>query len=238
MRDGVLFDFDDTLVETTVYFNQARDEFAEIMAGLGFPVKEVLETLNRFDIRNVQLCGGFFKECFPKALGETYKHFCNIFKRNYNRTFMKELENLGWWVYDQPVRPIPGAEEVLDALYDNFPLFLVTKGDPVVQKERVEKSGMSHWFEKVYVLANKNVFSYRSIASERQIRPHASWVVGNSMKSDINPALRAGFRCVYVFNPHTWDYEDEEPVGGHISVDKLTDVLKVMGYDTFADKIY
>lgn len=230
MRSGVLFDFDDTLVETTVHFNRAKGRFARIMTGLGFPAEEALATLNQFDIRNVQLCGGFLKECFPRALGETYEHYCKISGKDYSQALRKEIEDLGWWVYEQPATPISGAEEVLGALHGRFPLFLVTKGDPVVQTDRVEKSGLSRWFEKVYVLADKNVLAYRNIASERRIRPPASWVVGNSMKSDINPALKAGFQCIYIHHPHTWDYEDEEPVGGHVSVDSINDVLKVVGH--------
>lgn len=229
MRCGILFDFDDTLVETTIHFNRAKDRFAGIMAGLGFPAAEALETLNQFDIRNVQLCGGFLKECFPRALGQTYEHYCKFFGREYSRAVRKEIEDLGWWVYAQPVRQIPGAEDVLAALHGRFPLLLVTKGDPVLQRERVDKSGLSGWFEKVYVLTDKNQFTYRKIAFERQIRPPVSWMVGNSMKSDINPALKAGFQCIYVHHPHTWDYEDEEPLGGHYSVNSITDVLNVVG---------
>lgn len=230
MRRSVLFDFDDTLVETTVHFNHAKSRFARIMANMGFPAGEALDTLNENDIKNVRLCGGFLKECFPRALGETYEHYCKAFGQDYSHALREEIEGLGWWVFDQPARPIRGAEEVLEQLHGKFPIFLATKGDPVAQKERVEESGLSRWFNKVYVLADKNIAAYRNIALEQRIRPPASWVVGNSMKSDINPALKAGFNCIYVHHPHTWDYEHEEPVGGHVSVDRITDVLKVVGF--------
>ncbi|TEB06964.1 hypothetical protein Psch_00499 [Pelotomaculum schinkii] len=68
MKRGILMDFDDTLVETTVYFNQAKSWFATLMAGMGFPAEKALSTLNEYDIKNVQLSGGFFKDCFPRAL--------------------------------------------------------------------------------------------------------------------------------------------------------------------------
>ena len=229
MGSAILMDFDDTLVETTVHFNRAKNRFARIMTGMGFPDEEVLETLNQFDIKNVRLYGGFLKDCFPRALGETYEHYCKAFGRDYNPVLRKEVEDLGWWVFEQPARPIQGAEEVLGRLHGRFPLLLATKGDPVVQKERVEGSGLSRWFDKVYVLIDKNMTAYRNIALEQGIRPPTSWVVGNSMKSDINPALKAGFKCIYIPHPHTWDFEDEEPVGGHVSVDCITGVLKVVG---------
>lgn len=238
MRTGVLFDFDDTLVETTIYFNHAKDRFAGIMSSLGFPAGEALETLNKFDIRNVKLCGGFLKECFPKALGETYDYYCTLYGREINKTLRKEIEDLGWWVFAQPVVPVKNAEGVLERLFGRFPLFLTTRGDPAVQKDRIEKSGLSRWFKKIYVLAEKNENVYREIALEQQITPQVSWVVGNSMKSDVNTALKAGFNSIYIHHPHTWDYEDELPVGGHISVDSILDVIRVMGQgDQPVDKI-
>lgn len=229
MRCGILFDFDDTLVETTVHFNSAKSRFARIMAELGFPSQEALDILNQNDINNVQKYGGFLKECFPRALVETYEYYCQKSGRDRNPALRKKIEDLGWWVFDQPAQPIRGAEKVLQRLHGKLPLFLATKGDPSVQRERVEESGLSRWFDKVYVLADKNTAAYRSIALEQRIRPPASWVIGNSMKSDINPALKAGFQCIYVHHPHTWDYEDEEPVGGHVSATCITDVIKWVG---------
>ncbi|HWI54677.1 MAG TPA: hypothetical protein VNT57_03220, partial [Desulfobacteria bacterium] len=75
-RKGCILDFDDTLVETTIYFDKAKERFAEKMYLLGFPVEEALDILNHFDISNVLECGGFHKECFPKALVQTYEHYC------------------------------------------------------------------------------------------------------------------------------------------------------------------
>lgn len=228
MTAGVLFDFDDTLVETTIYFNMAKDMFAGIMEGLGFPPEEALTVLNRFDIENVQKCGGFFKQCFPEALGRTYEFYCKSYGVPQERLRRKEIEDLGWWVFSQPARPLPGAEGVLSSLHGRFPLFLATKGDPGLQYERVRGSGLSRWFNRIYVLTDKSRDTYIKIASEQNLRPVASWVVGNSMKSDINPARTAGFNCIYVHHPHTWDYEEEVPVGGHVSVEYLSEVPRVL----------
>lgn len=228
MQSGVLFDFDDTLVETTVHFNAAKEKFAGIMQSLHFPVEEALEVLNRNDIRNVRHCGGFFKECFPRALGETYEYYCNIFNREINYALKKEIEGLGWQVYEQPARPIKNAGRVLESLYGRYPLFLATRGEQSVQKARLEQSGLARWFKNVYVLSEKNTGAYRQIAEEQRISPQSSWVIGNSMKSDINPALKAGYKSIYIHHPHTWDYEDEEPIGGHINVENLLDVLSII----------
>lgn len=228
MKCGVLFDFDDTLVETTVHFNAAKEKFAGIMSYHGFPAAEALEVLNRNDIRNVKQCGGFFKECFPRALGETYEYYCNIFNREIDQALKREIEDLGWQVYEQPAEPVENAGEVLESLHRRYPLYLATRGEPSVQKARLEQSGLGRWFKKIYVLSEKNCAAYRQIALEQRIKPQLSWVVGNSMKSDINPALRAGYKSIYIHHPHTWDYEDEDPIGGHVNADSLLDVLSII----------
>ncbi len=228
MSSGLVFDFDDTLVETTVYYNDAKSRFSRIMDSIGFPAVEALETLNQFDIKHVQRCGGFLKQCFPFALVDTYEYYCRVFRREICNIIRNEIETLGWWVFDQPARPVQNAEEVLEQLYGRFPLFLATKGDRLLQMERVEQSGLSHWFKEVYVLADKNVVSYQQIAVEQRIMPGLSWMIGNSMKSDINPALKAGFNSIYIYHPHTWDYEDEAPLGGHVSAESLLDILDVV----------
>lgn len=228
MGSGILFDFDDTLVETTLYFDRAKEKFAGMMNDLGFPPGEALAVLDQNDIKNVKLCGGFLKECFPKALGETYEYYCKISGRNFSKALRKEFENLGWRVFEQPVKLIEGTEEVLSALYRKFPLLLATKGDPQVQRERINESGLERWFNKVYILGDKNTGIYKKIAAEQRLLPPASWLVGNSMKSDINPGIRAGFNCIHVHHPSTWGFEDEEPIGGHYSVERIKDVLKLI----------
>lgn len=228
MQCGVLFDFDDTLVETTIHFNAAKEKFARIMSSLNFPAAEALEILNRNDIRNVRHCGGFFKECFPHALGQTYEYYCNIYKREIDYNLKKEIEALGWRVYKQPAEPIENADAVLKILYCRYPLYLATRGESSVQNARLEQSGLAPWFKKIYVLSEKNTEAYRQIALEQRLTPQSSWVIGNSMKSDINPALKAGFRSIYIHHPHTWDYEDEEPIGGHINVESLLDILNII----------
>jgi putative hydrolase of the HAD superfamily len=198
------------------------------MSSLHFPAAEALETLNRFDIRNVKHCGGFFKECFPRALGETYDFYCKHFKREINHDLRNEIEDLGWQVYELPVEPIKNAGIVLKELHGRYPLYLATRGEKAVQETRLEQSGLAQWFKKIYVLTQKNTDTYLSIADEQQIAPQSSWVVGNSMKSDINPAIKAGFNSIYIQHPHTWDYEKEEPIGGHINAESILDVLRII----------
>ncbi|MFZ5643970.1 MAG: HAD hydrolase-like protein [Bacillota bacterium] len=225
---GLIFDFDDTLVETTVFFEISREKFARYMEELGFPLKDVLETLDRRDIENVKKCQGFMKECFPLAMVQTYRHFCSLENRDQDPAICKIVENIGWWVFDQKPVPVPGAIEVLDKLAGEYDLFLATKGDPSVQWQRIDESGLKKYFKNTYVLKDKNWLEYIKIANINGIDPGKSWVIGNSIKSEINPGIRAGFNCIYIPNSYTWHFEMEEPVGSYVtlkSVSMIPDLL-------------
>ncbi|GAB4267443.1 haloacid dehalogenase domain-containing protein hydrolase [Thermincola ferriacetica] len=225
---GIIFDFDDTLVETTIYFDQAKEKFAAKMKELGFPIPEALDTLNKFDIRNVLNCGGFLKECFPKALVETYEYYCSLHNLKACRTTAAWLEQLGWKVFDAPVVLIDGAEKVVKELARDYRLFLATKGEPETQVKRLKATGLAQYFEKVYVVPDKTPVEYKRIAAENRLEPAQSWVVGNSMKGDINPGLKVGFNCIHVYHRHTWDFEEEPPVGDFVSVQSLEEIPDII----------
>ena len=218
---AVLFDFDDTLVETTVHFDRAREKFVRLLRDMGLGDPEVPATLNRYDIAEVEAAGGFYKECFPRALAATYRHYCRRAGRPVERDLERRAEELGWAVYRHTPRPRPGAAELLRALAGRLRLLLVTTGDREVQAGRLAASGLAGWFDGVYVLPVKDEGAYRRIAAAEGLVPERSWMVGNSLRADINPARRAGFRCLYVPHPRTWDYDLEEPVGGHLEAASL-----------------
>ncbi|PKM81094.1 MAG: hypothetical protein CVU89_11175 [Firmicutes bacterium HGW-Firmicutes-14] len=221
---GCIFDFDDTLVETTIYYDLAKDRFAARMADLGFPGEEALDILNQFDISNVLKCGGFHKECFPDALVQTYEYYCKKFGSKLCSKTAKWMADLGWWVFRQPTRLIEGARETLGVLSREMPLFLATKGDLEIQNHRLKESGLKDFFRAIYIVPDKTHKEYTEIASNNTINPKESWIVGNSMKGDINPGLRSGFNCIHVFHHNTWDFEEEAPEGEHYSVKSIREV--------------
>lgn len=222
-RTGIIFDFDDTLVETAVFFETAREKFARSMVELGFPLDQVLERLNLQDIENVRRCGGFLKECFPLAMAQTYDYFCGANGLVPDPVVRKKVEEMGWWVFGQKPALVAGACKVLEHLSagGRYDLFLATKGDPEIQWRRIAGSGLKKYFKKVYVLKDKTSLEYDLIARWHNLDPACSWVVGNSIKSDINPGLTSGYNCIYIPNRYTWDYEMEEPLGEFVTLESL-----------------
>jgi putative hydrolase of the HAD superfamily len=87
---------------------------------------------------------------------------------------------------------------------------LFTKGEPTEQNRKIDLSGLRPLFAHCEVVKEKNTGAYRTLAQVRGFDPGRTWMIGNSPKSDINPALDAGLRAVFVPHERTWTLEREE----------------------------
>jgi putative hydrolase of the HAD superfamily len=117
---------------------------------------------------------------------------------------------LGQRIASQPLTLIPEVAETINYLAGRHDLMLVTKGHPEEQRLKIERSGLESLFTATAVVHEKAVDTYRAIAKERQLDPTRTWMIGNSPRSDINPALQAGLNAVFIPNQHTWRLEKEE----------------------------
>jgi putative hydrolase of the HAD superfamily len=89
-------------------------------------------------------------------------------------------------------------------------LILVTKGDPPEQSRKVERSGLKEYFSEVEIVAEKHTAAYSEITERHGLSTEHTWMIGNSPKSDINPALGARINAVFVPHDETWILEHEE----------------------------
>ncbi len=105
---------------------------------------------------------------------------------------------------------LDGVKETLDYLLPRHDLFLLTKGDLEEQTLKVERSGIEQCFRQVVIVQEKDATTYHRVVKELQVDPKRTWMVGNSPRSDINPALAARLNAVYIPHPHTWRLEHEE----------------------------
>ena len=106
---------------------------------------------------------------------------------------------------------LPRVHETLEYLTSRrHQLILVTKGDLKEQSGKVERSGLKDYFSAVEIVAEKHVPEFRAIRGRYRLAAEHTWMVGNSPKSDINPALGAGINAVFVPHDDTWVLEHEE----------------------------
>jgi len=223
--DAVIFDFDDTLVITNDLYDKARLQVFDVFRSLGFTGEEEWAAyLEEADLKRVAETGYLSHACFPQAIDDTYRHFAARSGKNADEEQGKALMQLGWQVHFTRPTCIEGAVELLEALHGKVRLFLLTQGDADTQEQRLQGSGLLPYFDGYAVVRKKDTAAYRQFIERFSIQPSTSWMVGNSIRSDINPALSVGLQAV-LFRFSTWSYDRAEPAGAYLSVDKLHEVL-------------
>ena len=123
---------------------------------------------------------------------------------------MQQVRQFGERILQQPLQLLEGVKETLDYLFPRHDLMLLTKGAVEEQKLKVERSGIEQYFSRVTIVEEKDVATYQELVEELQVELTLTWMVGNSPRSDINPALAVGLNAVYIPHPRTWHLEHEE----------------------------
>jgi putative hydrolase of the HAD superfamily len=202
MRDHLLIDADDTLWENNIYFEQAIHGFIEFLNHSSLTPAEVRAVIDEFE----RLLG-YGSANFTNSLVETYRRLAENDLRDEDILGVRQF---GEQIRSHPLQFLDDVEETLAYLFARHDLILLTKGDREEQLLKVEQSGVERFFREVVVVHEKDVATYQQILSQLQLDPQATWMIGNSPRSDINPALAAGLKAVYIPHPHTWHLEHEE----------------------------
>ena len=202
MRYHLLIDADDTLWENNIYFEQAIHDFITFLNHSRLAPEEVREVLD-----DVERLMGYGSANFTRSLVETYRRLAEGDPQDAD---VEQVRLFGERIRSQPLQLLDGVKETLDYLCARHNLYLFTKGDLEEQQLKVERSGITGYFRQVLIEPEKDVATYRRIIGELDADPQQTWMVGNSPRSDINPAVAAGLKAVYIPHQHTWRLEHEE----------------------------
>lgn len=202
MRYHLLLDADDTLWENNVYFEQAIHGFLDFLNHSRLSHKEVRAVLDE-----VERLMGYGSANFTKSLVETYRRLA---ERDISDQDVEQVRRFGDHIRAQPLQLLDGVLETLSYLSPRHDLVLLTKGDAEEQKLKVERSGIDGFFREVIIVPEKDIATYHQVTNELMVDRRLTWMVGNSPRSDINPALSAGLKAVYIPHPQTWHLEHEE----------------------------
>ena len=205
-RQFLLIDGDDTLWENNVYFEVAIEAFIDFLAHSSMTREQVRAALDEVEHMNVRV-HGYGSAAFTKNLQQTYERLA---ERDVRPHDIEHVLQLGQRIASQPVQLMPDVAETVRYLAGRHDLMLVTKGHPEEQRLKIERSGLESHFTATAVVTEKAVDTYRAIVEERQLDPARTWMIGNSPRSDINPALQAGLNAVFIPHEHTWRLEKEE----------------------------
>jgi putative hydrolase of the HAD superfamily len=209
-RETILIDADDTLWESNVYFEQTIAEFLTLLEPFGYPREYARHILNETEKRNIRQ-HGYGVRSFGRSLEETYMKLAGHMAER------ATIENIHFRVTELeriPPNILDGVVETLDYLADRHRLILFTKGEAAEQAAKVERSGLQIHFDAIEIVAEKNVATYRDLVNRHHVVKSRGWMVGNSPRSDINPALEAGLNAVFIPHPATWGLEHEEVRSG------------------------
>lgn len=223
----LIFDADDTLWENNIYFERAFDRFVDFLDHSHLTHEQIRDVLNEIELVNAKI-HGYGSLNFGRNLQQAYQRLSQraIAPDDLNRVMAFAEE-----ILEQPIELIAGVEQTLAALSVRNKLALFTKGHPDEQRLKVDRSGLSRYFDHTGIVKEKDTSAYAKLVEDRGIDKQSSWMIGNSPKSDINPALETGLGAVFVPHARTWVLERCEIQAPHgarfLQVERFADLTRL-----------
>jgi putative hydrolase of the HAD superfamily len=207
----LLIDADDTLWENNIYFERAIGHFISFLNHRDYSAEQVREILNDVE-RDSIVQHGYGLHSFAHSLVATFE---KLSVDPVTPELHERIQSFAHQVAEHPLEILVGVPETLAYLGERHHVILMTKGNPVEQAGKVERSGLKDYFVAVEIVPEKDEQTYRSAIAKYALQPDSTWMVGNSPKSDINPALAAGLNAVFVPHGNTWILEHDELATAH-----------------------
>lgn len=222
----LIFDADDTLWENNIYFERAFDRFVDFLDHSHLTHAQVRDVLNEIEMVNAKI-HGYGSLNFGRNLQQAYQRLA---QRAIAPDDLNRVMAFAEAILEQPIELIHGVEETLAALSERHSLALFTKGHPDEQRMKVDRSGLARYFSHTGIVKEKDTAAYTKLVEDRGLQKHTSWMIGNSPKSDINPALETGLGAVLVPHERTWVLEHCEicaPQGARfLRVNRFADLAR------------
>lgn len=202
----LLIDADDTLWENNVYFEKAIAKFISFLNHHTYSPVEVREVLNDVE-RDCIVSHGYGLHSFAHALAQTFER---LSVEPITPELRQRINGFAHAIAEHPVEFLPEVPETLQYLAGRHHLILLTKGAIAEQSGKVDRSGIKDYFAAVEIVVEKNAETYRDVITKYELSGSSTWMIGNSPRSDINPALAVGLNAVFVPHEGTWILEHEE----------------------------
>jgi putative hydrolase of the HAD superfamily len=202
----LLIDADDTLWENNIYFERAIARFISFLNHHEFTAEQVREVLNDVE-RECIVKHGYGLHSFAHALVDTFER---LSPQPVTPEMDAQVRSFASSIENHPIEFLPEIPETLKYLATRHRLILLTKGAFDEQRGKIERSGLKKHFAATEIVTEKDPATYAHITEKFRCDLSTTWMVGNSPKSDINPALAAGLHAAFVPHGDTWILEHEE----------------------------
>ncbi|MWC28216.1 HAD family hydrolase [Paenibacillus sp. MMS18-CY102] len=234
MKQNLFFDLDDTLVYCNKYFYLVIEQFTDAMATWfqgyeGITPQAIKDKQTEIDIAGVHIVG-FKSDHFPESFVDTYRYFSDLTGRARSDAEENFLWKLGRSVYEHAVEPYPFMEETLNHLASQgHELHLYTGGELLIQRRKIEQLQLERYFgSRIYIRRHKNNEALESILHEGAFNRDETWMIGNSIRTDVVPALKAGIHAIHMKIDSEWAYNniaiEVQPRGAFMTLQSLPDV--------------
>lgn len=224
------FDADDTLWQNEQFFRLSQERFAVLLADFtnGDHLQERLLDCEKRNLGHY----GFGIKGFVLSMIETA---IDVTKGQVSGSVIQELISIGQDMLTHPIELLPHAKDTVEQLSQTHTVLLVTKGDLLDQERKLAQSGLGDLFHGVEILSHKTPQAYRDVFHRHGSGPERAMMVGNSLRSDVNPAIQAGSWGVFVPHSLTGELEHDEPLSHHDrffqinNLDELGDLVAGIG---------
>jgi len=230
---NLLFDLDDTLIHCNKYFDMVIAQFADLMetwfASHRLSKEEIKKKQLELDLGGIHI-HGFTAERFPESFAETYDHYCALFGRDADPEERQRVLELGYTVYDSEFELYPNVVDTLFKLQaEGHLISLYTGGVEDIQRRKVEKVNLGPFFEdRIYVAQHKNAEFLERILTTTGFDRSRTWMIGNSLRTDIAPAVTCGIGAVYIPPLSNWAFDLVDiPVGASDRLIRLESISQV-----------
>ncbi|MCM3117429.1 HAD family hydrolase [Neobacillus sp. MER 74] len=241
-QQTLILDLDDTLIHCNKYFVESRNRFANVMKKWFTSVskQEILEKQSEIDIKGVEK-NGLHSSLYTQSLVATYRYFCLRFGRRLKGAEINQIQKIGQSVFQRKVKPFPYMYEILDTLQaDGHQLLLFTGGDEANQRRKITQLRLTDYFEdRIFIFEHKNTDSLQQILNNINTDKKCTWMIGNSLKTDIKPALELGINAIHIPAEIEWSYNivdiEIEPSGTYAQLKSLVhlpEFIREQAYNT------
>ncbi|MGA7219452.1 MAG: HAD family hydrolase [Candidatus Sulfotelmatobacter sp.] len=206
LSQTLLIDADDTLWENNIYFERAIARFISFLNHHEFSPERVREVLNDVE-RKCIVEHGYGLHSFAHALVGTFER---LSPGPVTPELHAQIHAFAHAIADHPMELLFDVPQTLQYLSARHRLILMTKGAIPEQTGKIERSGLKRYFSATEIVAEKDPAAYHALVEKHELTRDSTWMVGNSPKSDVNPALAAGLHAIFVPHGNTWILEHEE----------------------------
>ena len=198
----ICLDADDTLWHNMRHFEAAEAALRRMLAPFA-AAEAIRERVEAIETRNLPLYG-YGAKGFTLSMIEAAVEICGD---ALPRDALSEILAAGRQLLTHPVELLPGVEDTLIALAERAPLVLVTKGDLLHQESKLAASGLGERFAGIEIVSDKKPETFARVFAKHGVPPERALMAGDSMRSDVLPALAAGAWAAFVPHDLVWSHE-------------------------------